>query len=334
MTKPRRFPVPASARNVILGSAATADQLDLAATLGSRWAAGVLVKENQRTLAEVCGTDNRLPVGVLAAGDDDVIITGLARDGAVWTGDDWNDPETAIETVPLDAGEVAFVARAFLEGTPCVLLRGYTPVAFIPETAILAAAPDESGSKASSGDLPEGAKILAIVDDLDRNAVLDLVAILPGPKVLRRHDGTWQEDPAWVATLRSVRPPPVVQLDDSQVASVLPQIDENTAGLPFTKEAPKKTTAASGVDARAAEMAIEFAILAATVPVPGGKMPGQLDRYWTRGAGAAKIRWGTPGAMTRCAKQLAKYVTPARAYGTCNNISKKLGGRGVAWDVG
>ena len=180
--------------------------------------------------------------------------------------------------------------------------------------------------------------MLAIVDELDRNAVLDLVAVLPGPKVLRRHDGTWQEDPAWVNILRSVRPPPVVLLDEAQTASVLPQIDEATVGRPFTKEPPKKATAASGVDLRADEMAIEFAVLAATKAgskaTPGGRMPGQLDRYWTTGAGAAKIRWGTPGAMTRCAKQLAKYVTPARAYGTCNNISKKLGGRGVAWDVG
>ena len=188
-----------------------------------------------------------------------------------------------------------------------------------------------SSSGSSSGDLPEGARILAIVDDLDRNAVLDLVAILPGPKVLRRHDGTWQEDPAWVNVLRSVKPPPVVQLDDAQTAAVLPQIDEATAGAPFSKEPPKKTTAASGLNQRADEMAIEFAVLAA--PVPGGAMPAGFQRYWLAGPGAAKIRWGTPGAMTRCARQLRKYVG-TRAYATCNNISKKLGGRGVAWDVG
>jgi len=328
--KPRRFPVPVSARTTILGSAATVDELDLAATLGSAWASGVLAKENQRVLTAVCGTDNRLPYGVLAAGDhDEIVVDGLTRHGTVWRGAGWVPLTDVVETVPLDAEEVAFVARAFQEGFPSVLLRGYTPVAFITETAMSAAAAAPQAAK-HQPDLPEGAKILAVVDTLDRNAVLDLVAVLPGPKVMRRHDGTWQEDPSWVNILRSVRPPPVVILDDAQTASVLPQIDEATKGRPFSKEPPKKGTAAFGVDARADEMALEFTLLA----VGDGRMPGQLDRYWTTGPGAAKIRWGTPGAMTRCAKQLAKYVTPARAYGTCNNIAKKLGGKGVAWDVG
>ena len=349
MKQPRRFPVPASARSVILGAAATADQLDLAATFGSTWAGGVLMKENQRVLTEVCGTDNRLPAGVIAAGyDDDLAVDGLARDGTVWRGDAWEVVAEVVETVPLDAAEVAFVARALQEGCPRVLLRGYTPVAFIPETAAgTPPAPSEAPAKpgeARQPELPEGARVLAVVDDLDRNAVLDLVAVLPGPKVLRRHDGTWQEDPAWVNILRSVRPPPVVLLDDAQTASVLPQVDEATAGRRFTKAPPKKATAASGIDARADEMALEFTLLAAVSAnparkaasklTPGGTMPGQLQRYWVAGPGAAKIRWGTPGAMTRCARQLAKYVTPARAYATCNNISKKLGGKGIAWDVG
>jgi hypothetical protein len=349
VVKPRRFPVPASARNAILGSAATVDELDLAATLGSQWATGVLVKENARVLSEVCGSDNRLPVGVLADGADDLVVNGLVRGGAVWRGDGWAQADDPVETVPLDADEVAFVARALMEGTPNIVLRGYTPVAFIGETVVGGAPSSSSGPGSSTqsrspGDLPEGARVLAVVDELDRNAVLDLVAVLPGPKVLRRHDGTWQEDPAWVNVLRSVRPPPVVVLDEAQTAAVLPQIDEATVGRPFTKEPPKKATAASGVDLRADEMAIEFAVLAAVSPnparkaaskaTPGGTMPGQLQRYWVAGPGAAKIRWGTPGAMTRCARQLAKYVTPARAYATCNNISKKLGGKGVAWDVG
>jgi hypothetical protein len=139
-----------------------------------------------------------------------------------------------------------------------------------------------------------------------------------------------------------VRPPPVVALDDAQVASVLPQIDEATKGRPFSKEPPKKATAASAVDLRADEMAIEFAILAAANPArkaaskgtPGGTMPAGFQRYWLSGEGAAKIRWGTPGAMTRCARHLSKYMTRNRAYASCNNLSKKLGGRGVAWDVG
>lgn len=34
----------------------------------------------------------------------------------------------------------------------------------------------------------------------------------------------------------------------------------------------------------------------------------KLRQYWIRGAGAAKIRWNTPGDFTRCVRQLRKYV--------------------------
>lgn len=348
--RPRSYPVPESARGPLLGSVATVDQIDLAATCGNDWAARVLVKENERILAAVCAGDPRLPHGVIAEAADDLAVIGLARDGKVWRGGQWVDASAEVmETTPLDADEVAFVARAVMEGCHAVVLRGYTPSAFIADGS----PGDAAGSSGSSpagrsndpdlGDLPDGARVLAVVDELDRNAVLDLVAVLPGPKVLRRHDGHWQEDPAWVNTLRSVKPPPVLQLDDAQVAAVLPQVDAATAGRPFTKEPPKRATAASGYDARADEMAVEFALLAAvsanparkaaSKATPGGTMPAGFQRYWLAGEGAAKIRWGTPGAMTRCARHLAKYVGPNRAYQTCNNISKKIGGKGIAWDV-
>ena len=42
----------------------------------------------------------------------------------------------------------------------------------------------------------------------------------------------------------------------------------------------------------------------------------ELRQYWTRGKGAAKIRWGTPGDWTRCVRQLSKYMG-ARAKGYC-----------------
>src|SRR5690606_15411365 len=34
----------------------------------------------------------------------------------------------------------------------------------------------------------------------------------------------------------------------------------------------------------------------------------RLRDYWVRGAGAAKIRWNTPGDFTRCTRQLRKYI--------------------------
>jgi 2'-5' RNA ligase len=46
----------------------------------------------------------------------------------------------------------------------------------------------------------------------------------------------------------------------------------------------------------------------------------RLRDYWSKGAGAAKIRWGTEGDLTRCAQYLGKYVGPQYAWGTCQNL--------------
>jgi hypothetical protein len=48
----------------------------------------------------------------------------------------------------------------------------------------------------------------------------------------------------------------------------------------------------------------------------------RLRDYWTKGAGAAKIAWGTPNDLTRCHKYLVKYVGPTYAWGTCQNLHK------------
>lgn len=59
-------------------------------------------------------------------------------------------------------------------------------------------------------------------------------------------------------------------------------------------------------------------------PVPTQR----LRTYWLAGAGAAKIRWGTPGAFNRCRQQLAKYVEhPDWLAGTCANLYKEATGR-------
>jgi len=52
--------------------------------------------------------------------------------------------------------------------------------------------------------------------------------------------------------------------------------------------------------------------------------PGSTERlmaYWSKGAGAAKIAWGTPGDFNRCRVQLAKYVKAGRELdGLCANL--------------
>lgn len=46
---------------------------------------------------------------------------------------------------------------------------------------------------------------------------------------------------------------------------------------------------------------------------------GELERYWTRGEGAAKIRWGTPGDFDRCVRQLRSHF-PTDPEGLCANL--------------
>ena len=58
------------------------------------------------------------------------------------------------------------------------------------------------------------------------------------------------------------------------------------------------------------------------------RMPQQLVEYWTRGEGAAKIRWGTGGDFTRCARQLREYIkNPNKLKGTYANLHKLTTGR-------
>ncbi|AFM10411.1 hypothetical protein PIS_022 [Saccharomonospora phage PIS 136] len=58
------------------------------------------------------------------------------------------------------------------------------------------------------------------------------------------------------------------------------------------------------------------------------RMPQQLVEYWTRGEGAAKIRWGTGGDFTRCTRQLREYIkNPNKLKGTCANLHKLATGR-------
>ena len=59
------------------------------------------------------------------------------------------------------------------------------------------------------------------------------------------------------------------------------------------------------------------------VNIPGGSGH-QLRDYWTRGPGAAKIRWGTDGSFDRCVRHLGKYVK--RPQGLCAEYHKRATG--------
>lgn len=56
-----------------------------------------------------------------------------------------------------------------------------------------------------------------------------------------------------------------------------------------------------------------------------------LRQYWTVGEGAARIRWGTEGDLTRCHRLVMQEaggdLTSDQAWGFCNNLHKRLFGR-------
>lgn len=346
-SNPRTFPVPASLSSAWLGAEATLDELDLVSRLpgdAGDWATRILNGDRDRIIASAIGDGLTLPRAVVVPIDEidaDVVVALITGRGVV-AGAIPADLPT--EVLSLDASEVGFALRAFqVEGASGVILSPSTPVAFLSVV-------DGAAITAAAEDLPPNAHLVAIVDDLDRNAVLDLIAVLPGPRVLRRHDGAWQEDDQWVSVLRGVRPPAVVEVTASLAPTVISQVDEATRGKPFEET----VTGSAGPDDYedlggfvAAQMAIADDAALELLPIVAaqgrvrsgvydvaGVMPPHLQRYWVAGPGAAKIRWGTPGAWRRCHRLLSKYMGPFKAKGACTNLGQKLGGKGVAWDVG
>jgi hypothetical protein len=65
-------------------------------------------------------------------------------------------------------------------------------------------------------------------------------------------------------------------------------------------------------------------LVAAGHPFKGAKGAERLKEYWIHGEGAAKIRWGTKGDLTRCHNHLVKYVGPMMAWGLAQNYHKAL----------
>lgn len=68
------------------------------------------------------------------------------------------------------------------------------------------------------------------------------------------------------------------------------------------------------------------------VPGKGGAEP--LIRYWTEGAGAARIRWGVPGDFNRCRVQVqaavvkggSKPLSDRVLSGLCSNMHVRATG--------
>lgn len=52
----------------------------------------------------------------------------------------------------------------------------------------------------------------------------------------------------------------------------------------------------------------------------------RLMRYWSEGAGAAKINWGVSGDFDRCVAELSKHVGPGVVKGLCSNLHQRATG--------
>ena len=352
---PRRFALPKA-----LGDGhMTLDEMELVAHVKSDlgdWATRILATQRENLLDEI-GVGKYLPRGVLDTDDKDEFGTLVAslvnHEGKVWDPETntWVDPDDEIDllkqTVALDSADVAFVARARLEGADSVLFRESLPLADLDVVVSLTAAGEEPDEDAEGlSEIPEGAVPIAIVDGLDRNAVLELIAVVPGPQVYRRHDGLWYEDDAWVTVLRSVAPPAMVKLEEDKLESVSAQIDAHTAGEPFHEfsiaDRAKYITSSAYIADLEQETTEQIIALRLGLMATAGKNitpkdrknTEKLKRYWLYGKGAAKIRWGTPGAWTRCHRHLVKHMGPHMAPGYCTNLSQRLGGQGVATHVG
>lgn len=218
-----------------------------------------------------------------------------------------------------------------------------------------------SAMQAAAAPSPE--HVYAIVDEMDTNAVLDLIRVVDGPVIYLRKSGDWVRNDSLLFDLRGATPPEVAEIPQDQVQSVIDQVDQYHLDHPDSEQEPV-TASAAQIDSvvhpvdevqsrlefarsmkKARERRLPVSMLFRqntkenhrrriqdkgyySVPmVAASTMPGKLKKYWVGGVGAAKIRWGTSGDFDRCRRQLAKYLNPAQISGACANLHKMATGQ-------
>jgi hypothetical protein len=196
------------------------------------------------------------------------------------------------------------------------------------------AKPVVAAGEAKKSDVPP--VYLAIVAPDDPRAVLDLISIVPAsatsndPMTYVRRNKKWERDPKYLNDLKSATPPPVVPLDASVLNDVLIQVDGLQASAIYDLD--HTLMVLWGPDPKLMNFALEEAFednLESLLSAGGADRnrgnAEELRRYWTRGKGAAKIRWGTPGDWKRCVRHLSKYLG-VRAKGYCQLRHKEATG--------
>lgn len=271
-----------------------------------------------------------------------------------------------------------------------LMQAGETAEGVSPDGAVVA-------SSAPAGDI----MYFAIVDDTDKTAVLDTIALSKTngqANAWIRSEGTWKSSPETVKDLNGSTPPVVVHLDDPDtVKNVLAQVDAYDSDTEIATEEMQISAsgftlpdgtfeirdaddllAAVTASAEISDVDFDFQVKSHIrkrahalnrfdlVPVDwrtptlaeigfaekntpvlfgdfgevltAGGVPGiadtpndfkaahRLKSYWTHGKGAAKVRWGTPGDLTRAHRNLVKYVGPERAWGLAQSYHKEVFG--------
>lgn len=84
----------------------------------------------------------------------------------------------------------------------------------------------------------------------------------------------------------------------------------------------------NGVEVLVASAVAEASFAPGTRDGPGWitnpEATNRIRKYWVRGKGALKIKWGVPGDFNRCRAQLAKYIqNPQWLAGACSNMHKE-----------
>jgi hypothetical protein len=148
---------------------------------------------------------------------------------------------------------------------------GETPAPVAGEAPVADAAPVEE-APASEAPAAEGSALyFAIVDEVDKSAVMNAFAILKennAPKAYLRENATWAESPDVLADIQGTTPPPVVELETPEPAkSVLAQIDQHDSTQ--TQETTDSETEPAVVTASAFDSAAErgYALYNGSYPI-------------------------------------------------------------------
>ena len=163
-------------------------------------------------------------------------------------------PEEPAEEEPTADAPIVAATTSFCSGvSSCSGVRGPCPNRARSGSELCS---KHGGQPASvtAGAAPAAPLYLAIVDSVDKTAVLDVVSIVKdaagNPTGWRREAGKWIADEKVVADIQGATPPPLVELsDEALLKNVLAQVDESDGQNP-----EPETTEEDVMQASAAEL--------------------------------------------------------------------------------